>query len=92
VEYRRRKRLRAKKARWWARQAERAIRSAGAPVKEIVTVSKTAAKKLEREETRRRDRDHRKAEHKLSFFDRLFGLGRGPAHLRAKWLDLLLGP
>lgn len=50
-------------------------------------ISKTQQKRTEREQ----QRDAKKAEHKLAFFDRLFGLGRGPVKLRSKWMAKLLG-
>lgn len=95
VEKRRRKTIRKRLARRFEREAmadyARYPFPAGVPEKEIVTVSKTAAQKADREESRIRTRDEKKAEHKLAFFDRIFGLGRGPAGLRMKWLDRLLG-
>lgn len=50
-------------------------------------ISKTQAKRNRRE----KDRIRKKAGHKLAFFDRLFGLGRGPVALRMRWLDRFIG-
>lgn len=89
VEKRRRKTIRKRLARKAARELERRRAGGGAPPEP--ELSKTAARKAAREEMRIQERDRRKAEHKLSFFARVFGLGRGPAALRMKWLDRLLG-
>jgi hypothetical protein len=50
-------------------------------------VSKTLQKKLDHA----RRQEIKKAEHKLSFFDRLFGFGKGPVRLRMKWMNKLFG-
>lgn len=66
-------------------------RSKIAPNIITVTKSKNRARKEAREAAENRAREVKKADHKLRFLDRLFGIGRGPAGLRAKWLDIFLG-
>ena len=87
VEARRRRTIRKR----LARKAALAERLAKRVLPTPEPISKTRARKLEREENRIQERDRKKAEHKLAFLDRLFGIGRGPVSLRMKWLDKLLG-
>ena len=54
-------------------------------------LSKTQEKRLARREREQEARDQKRAEHKLSWMDRMWGVGRGPVRLRMKWMDKLLG-
>lgn len=99
LQRRKNKRLRLKRARKMERENREQLeelRSAHMAMvpedlrpKEPELLSQTELKRRGREARERKERDLRKAEHKLSWMDRAFGTGKGPVRLRMKWLDRL---
>lgn len=74
-----------------AYDAEELASASSALIPQIAIPSKTKARKAARQERESEERTLKRADHKLSWMDRVFGTGKGPVRLRMKWMDKLFG-